>query len=69
VPQQRSYRLTIDLSEAELRAFGNVIDHPFCGDDDDIAGIVGGNHMQIKTAKRMHEKVLNAVERERARDR
>jgi hypothetical protein len=67
VPQQRSYRLTLELSEAELRAFKNVIDHPFCGDDDDLAGIVGMNHMQIKTAKRMHEKVCNAVERERSK--
>lgn len=67
MPQQRSYRLTLDLTEAELRAFQNVLDHPFVGDDDDLAGIVGMHHNQIKTAKRMHAKVCNVVARERQR--
>ncbi len=67
MPQQRSYRLTLDLTEAELRAFQNVLDHPFVGDDDDLAGIVGMHHNQIKTARRMHDKVSNAIARGRLR--
>lgn len=58
---QPVYTVIVELSGAELRALRNVIGYPFCGDDDDLAGIVGGHHNQLKTAKRMLGKVESAI--------
>lgn len=59
--QRPYYRVQFDLSEAEVRALHRIIDYPFVGDTDDLAGIVGSHHKQLETARRLHEKVLAAI--------
>jgi hypothetical protein len=65
MPQRPSYRLYVDLTEAEMKALQNVLEYPFVGDDSDLAAIVGEHHNSLKTARRMYEKVSNAITRNR----
>jgi hypothetical protein len=65
MPQKRIYHLSFVLSEAELRAFENILDYAFCGEDDDLASVVlSSHHNALKTARRMHQKVKAAIRAE-----
>jgi hypothetical protein len=55
-------RITVTLTRAERESLRHVLDYQFAHDARDLTGVVGNNTQKLKTARRMYEKIVNALE-------
>lgn len=55
-------RISVDLTDAEIRVLRNLVDAAFDREEDALSRVVGTHHHQIKTAHRVREKVLRALD-------